>query len=68
MSAATRAEHPVVRRPYSPRRASDDNEMIAGVAWALDVLRRKWSVHLLSAVFTDTGVSSSAYRGSRRKS
>ena len=47
MSAATRAEHPVVRRPDSPRRTSDDNELIAGVAWALDVLRRKWNVQLL---------------------
>ena len=43
MSVATRA----VRRPDSPRRATDDNEMIAGVARALDVLRRKWNVHLL---------------------
>lgn len=47
MSAELRAEQPFVRRPDSPRRASDDNEMIAGVAWALDVLRRKWNVHLL---------------------
>lgn len=47
MSVATRAEHPVVRRPDPPRRASDDDEMIAGVAWALDALRRKWNVHLL---------------------
>jgi DNA-binding HxlR family transcriptional regulator len=47
VSAATRAEHPVVRRPDPPGRPSDDNEMIAGVARALAVLRGKWKVHLL---------------------
>lgn len=45
--SATHVGLPVVRRLASARRASDDDEMILGVAWALDVLRRKWSVHLL---------------------
>jgi DNA-binding HxlR family transcriptional regulator len=47
VSAATRAEVPVVRRPDPPSSASDDHEMISGVSWALAVLRGKWKVHLL---------------------
>ena len=47
VSAAPRAEHPVVRLPDRPGRASDDNELITGVVEALDVLRGKWNVHLL---------------------
>ena len=47
VSAATRAEHPVVRLPDRPGRAIDDNELIAGVVEALEILRGKWNVYLL---------------------